>query len=107
MSDPLDFDNACIPQKLRGFRRLVFGRDRISRFRATTLSAGIATAILPPVSDPVKYITDDRGERTAVVLPISDYEKLLEDLAVVAERRGEPTISHEQFVAELKRDGLL
>ena len=55
------------------------------------------------MSDP-KYITDDRGERTAVVLPISDYEKLLEDLedlAVVAERRGEPTISHEQFVFEL------
>lgn len=44
------------------------------------------------------------GERTAVVLPISDYEKLLEDLedlAVVAERRGEPTIPHEQFVSEL------
>ena len=62
------------------------------------------------MSNAVKYITDDRGERTAVVLPISEYEKLLEDLedlAVVAERRGEPTIPHEQFVAELKRDGLL
>ena len=62
------------------------------------------------MSDPIKYITDDQGERTAVVLPISDYEKLLEDLkdlAVVAERRGEPTIPHEQFVSELKRDGLL
>jgi hypothetical protein len=62
------------------------------------------------VSDPVKYITDDHGERSAVVLPIADYEKLLEDLndlAVVAERRGEPTIPHEQFVSELKRDGLL
>jgi len=38
------------------------------------------------------------------------YEKLLEDLddlAVVAERRDEPTIPHEQFVSELKRDGLL
>ncbi len=56
------------------------------------------------MSDPVKYITDDRGERTAVVLPISDYEKLLEDLedlAVVAERRAEPTIPHEQLVSEL------
>ena len=56
------------------------------------------------MSDPVKYITDDRGERTAVVLPISDYEKLLEDLddlAVVAERRDEPTIPHEQFVSEV------
>ena len=56
------------------------------------------------MSDPVKYITDDHGERTAVVLPTSDYEKLMEDLgdlAVVAERRGEPTIPHEQFVSEL------
>jgi hypothetical protein len=62
------------------------------------------------VGQPVKYITDYHGERTAVVLPISDYEKLLEDLedlAVVAERRGESTIPHEQFVSELKRDGLL
>jgi hypothetical protein len=62
------------------------------------------------MSDPVKYITDEDGERTAVVLPISDYEKLLEDLedlAVVAERRDEPTIPHEQFVSELKRDGLI
>jgi hypothetical protein len=60
---------------------------------------------LPPVSDPVKYITNDQGERTAVVLPISDYEKLLEDLedlVVVVERRDEPTITHEQFVSELK-----
>ena len=62
------------------------------------------------MSDPVKYITNDQGERTAVVLPISDYQKLLEDLedlVVVAERRDEPTITHEQFVSELKRDGLL
>ena len=62
------------------------------------------------MSDSVQYLTDDRGERTAVLLPISAYEKLLEDLddlAVVAERREEPTIPHEQFVSELKRDGLL
>jgi len=67
-------------------------------------------ANLQSVGDPVKYITDDRGERTAVVLPIADYEKLLEDLedlAVLDERREEPTIPHEQFVSELKRDGLL
>ncbi len=62
------------------------------------------------MSDPVQFITDDQGARTAVVLPISDYEKLLEDLedlAVVAERRDEPTVPHEQFIAELKRDGLI
>ena len=62
------------------------------------------------MSEPVKYIIDDRGERTAVVLPISDYEKLLEDLedlAVVAERRDEPAIPHKQFVSELRRDGII
>jgi len=62
------------------------------------------------MSDPVQFIIDNQGERTAVVLPISDYEKLLEDLedlAVAAERRDEPTVPHEQFVAELKRDGLV
>ncbi len=50
------------------------------------------------MSDSVQYLTDDRGERTAVLLSISAYEKLLEDLddlAVVAERRDEPTIPHE------------
>lgn len=58
----------------------------------------------------LQYLTDQAGQKTAVVLPLLDYEKLiedLEDLAVVAERREEPTVSHEQFKAELKRDGLL
>ena len=62
------------------------------------------------MSDALQYLTDERGERTAVVLPIAEYEQLLEDLedlAVVAERRDEPTIPHEQFIDELKRDGIL
>jgi hypothetical protein len=62
------------------------------------------------MSDTVQYVTDEHGERTAVVLSIAAYEKLLEDLAdlaVVAERREEPIIPHEQFLAELKRDGIL
>ena len=62
------------------------------------------------MSNALQYLTDDHGQRTAVVLPILDYEKLLEDLedlAVVAERRDEPTIPHDQFVNELKRDGIL
>jgi prevent-host-death family protein len=62
------------------------------------------------MSEPLQYLTNKSGEKTAVVLSLSDYEKLmedLEDLAVVAERRDEPTLSHEQFKAELKRDGLL
>ena len=62
------------------------------------------------MSESLQYLTDEHGERTAVVLPISEYEKLLqdlEDLAFVAERRNEPTTPHAQFVSELKRDGIL
>ncbi len=62
------------------------------------------------MSQTLQYITDERGERTAVVLPIGDYEKLLEDLddlAAVAERRDEPVIPHDQFIADLKADGTL
>ena len=58
----------------------------------------------------MQYLTDDRGERTAVVLALPEYEKLLEDLAdlaVVAERREEPSVPHAQFVSELKRDGIV
>lgn len=57
-----------------------------------------------------QYVTNDTGKKTAVLLPIEQYERLLEDLedlAAVAERRNEPTISHEDLVAELKRNGLL
>lgn len=62
------------------------------------------------MGDTLQYLTDDQGQRTAVVLPISDYEKLMEDLqdlAVVAERRDEPAIPHQDFIADLKRDGIL
>ena len=57
-----------------------------------------------------QYLTDEAGRRTAVLLPIKDYERLLqdiEDLAAIAERRDEPVISHEELISELKRDGLL
>jgi hypothetical protein len=58
----------------------------------------------------IQYITGPTGEKTAVVLPIAEFEELMQDvadLAVLAERRDEPTTPHEDFVAELKRDGLL
>lgn len=57
-----------------------------------------------------QYITDEKGNKTAVILPIEEYEELLEDLqdlALLAERRDEPTIPHDEVVARLKRDGYL
>jgi hypothetical protein len=57
-----------------------------------------------------QYITDDKGHKTAVILPIEAYTELLEDLsdlAAVAERRNEETVSHKDLLAELKADGLI
>jgi hypothetical protein len=68
------------------------------------------TYMLDPKQLGVQYITNQAGEKTAVILSLDEFQELLEDiedLAAVAERRDEPTISHEEFVAELKRDGLI
>ncbi len=57
-----------------------------------------------------QYVTDDAGKKVAVILPIEEFEDLLEDLedmAVLLERRDEPTISFEDIVARLKKNGLL
>jgi len=62
------------------------------------------------MSEPLQHLTHETGKKPAVVLPITEYEKLLEDLddlAAVAERREGPTIPHEEFKAELKRDGIV
>jgi hypothetical protein len=60
------------------------------------------------MSTAVQYLTDEKGKKTAIVLPVADYEKLLEDLddlAVIAERRDEETIPHAQFKKQVKRNG--
>ena len=57
-----------------------------------------------------QYITDEKGNKTAVIIPIEEFEELLEDiedLAILFERRDEPTIPFDEVVAKLKRDGLL
>ena len=56
------------------------------------------------------YIVDKKGKKTAVILPIEKYEELLEDLedlAVIATRKAEPTYDWERLKKKLKRDGLL
>jgi hypothetical protein len=58
----------------------------------------------------LQYVTNEAGERTTIILPIEEFQELLEyveDLAALAERRDEPTVSHGQLVTELRRDGLL
>jgi hypothetical protein len=57
-----------------------------------------------------KYIVDESGAKKAIILPIEDYEELLEDihdLTVIAERKDEPTISLEELKKKLTADGLI
>ena len=52
-----------------------------------------------------RYMVDARGRRTAVVLPIEEYEELLQDihdLSMIAERRDEPTIGSEELKKTLR-----
>ena len=57
-----------------------------------------------------QFLTDDRGQKVAVVIPIADYELLMEDvadLAAVAERRDDERISLNELKEQLTADGLL
>lgn len=57
-----------------------------------------------------QYITDSAGQRVSVVIPLAEYEELLEDLedlAVIAERRDDSTLTHDDLLVGLKRDGVL
>ena len=57
-----------------------------------------------------QFVTNENGEKISVIIPFSEFIELLEDiedLATVAERKEEPTISHEELLKELKEEGLV
>lgn len=56
----------------------------------------------------VQYVTDANGERTAVILPLDEYEELLEDLHVTRiaeETKDEPRRPFSELVEELRNSG--
>jgi len=56
------------------------------------------------------YVVDKKGQKTAVIIPVEEYEELLEDIhdvAIIAERRDEPTITFEELKKKLEKGGLL
>jgi hypothetical protein len=58
----------------------------------------------------VQYVTDANGERTAVILPLEEYQELLEDLhvtRVAEETKDEPLIPWEDVKAGLIAEGKL
>jgi PHD/YefM family antitoxin component YafN of YafNO toxin-antitoxin module len=57
-----------------------------------------------------QFVVDESGRKTAVILPVEEYDELLEDihdLAVIAERKDEPTINFDELKKKLKADGLI
>jgi PHD/YefM family antitoxin component YafN of YafNO toxin-antitoxin module len=53
-----------------------------------------------------KFLTDKKGHKEAVVLDVKTYEELLEDLedlAVIADRKHEPTVAWEEVKKQLKK----
>ena len=50
-----------------------------------------------------QFIVDEQGRKTAIILPIKEYEELLEDLAIIAERRHEPTEPREVVIARVEK----
>lgn len=51
-----------------------------------------------------QYVINENGEKVAIILPIEEYEKMkedLHDLAIVAERRNEKTITFEEMKRKL------
>ena len=58
---------------------------------------------------PTKLL-DEKGKKTAVLIPIDEYEEMIEDmcdLALIAERRDEPVVSFDEVKKRLKADGLI
>lgn len=57
-----------------------------------------------------QYIVNPNGIKTAVILPVTRYRKIMEDLhdlAVIAERKQETTFKSADFIKRLKADGIL
>ena len=55
-----------------------------------------------------EYIVDRRGRKTKVILPVKEYETMLEDLYDLrraAEVRGEESVSWEAVRTELEQGG--
>jgi predicted transcriptional regulator len=58
----------------------------------------------------VQYVTNLSGERVAVVVPIEEFEELLEDLedlGALLQRHDGPTVTRDELLAELKRDEII
>ncbi len=64
------------------------------------------------MTEPTQFLTNEKGEKIAVVISIDDYEKILEDLEELwaireydeAKASGEKGIPFAEVVTSIKRD---
>ena len=64
------------------------------------------------MTEPTQFLTNENGERIAVVISIEDYEKMLDELEELADIRaydeakasGETPIPLEEALAEIRRE---
>ena len=60
------------------------------------------------MSQNIQYVTNQTGERTAVILPIDEYEELLEDLHLIRvayETKDEARRPFNEVVEEMRAAG--
>jgi len=56
----------------------------------------------------IQYVTNQDGEKTAVIVPIEEYEELLEDLHLIRvanESKDEPRRPFSEVVEEMRQAG--
>ncbi len=57
-----------------------------------------------------KFVTNEKGRKIAAVIPIREYEDLLQDIysaAIIERRRNEKTYPWEDLKKQLIEDGIL
>lgn len=60
------------------------------------------------MSKNLQFVTNDEGQKTAVILPIDEYENLMEDLhlaRVARESKDEPRYPFAEVIEELRAKG--
>ena len=57
-----------------------------------------------------RFIVDESGERTDVVIPVNEYKELMEDLhdlAIIAERKDEDSIDCNELKKRLRVNSII
>ena len=83
---------------------------RIDRKNEKKLQGFRNKEVLIMKTEKERYVVDDEGKKTDIILSISKYDKLLEDLhdlAIIAERVDESPVSIEEMKNRLRKPDLL